>query len=103
MAVASPPPLAILIAAIGQAEIFKTDRLKPDATVIDVRINRVAAPENGKSESKLVGDVAFAECKRFTKALSSVTGGVDAIKIAVRMANIVSTAFRRAGPVAPTS
>ena len=49
----------LLVAAIGRPEMVRGDWIKPGATVIDVGINRVPGA-NGKS--KLVGDVAFAEC-----------------------------------------
>jgi methylenetetrahydrofolate dehydrogenase (NADP+)/methenyltetrahydrofolate cyclohydrolase len=62
----------ILVAAVGRAEMVKADWLKPGATVIDVGINRVAAPEMGEGKFKLVGDVAFAECKPVAKAISPV-------------------------------
>ena len=41
--------------------MVRGDWIKPGATVIDVGINRVPGA-NGKS--RLVGDVAFAECAR---------------------------------------
>jgi hypothetical protein len=41
--------------------MVKGDWVKPGATVIDVGINRVAAPEKGEGKTRLVGDVDFAE------------------------------------------
>jgi len=52
----------ILVAAVGRPEMVKADWVKPGATVIDVGINRVPAPERGEGKSRLVGDVAFEEC-----------------------------------------
>jgi len=49
---------ALIFAAVGKPEMVRRDWVKPDATIIDVGINRVSA-ENGKT--KIVGDVAFAE------------------------------------------
>lgn len=91
----------ILVAAVGRAEMVKADWLKPGATVIDVGINRVAAPEKGEGKFKLVGDVAFAECKPVAKAISPVPGGVGPMTIAMLMANTVIAAHRRAGMAAP--
>ncbi|WP_377276401.1 bifunctional methylenetetrahydrofolate dehydrogenase/methenyltetrahydrofolate cyclohydrolase FolD [Rhizobium sp. R86522] len=91
----------ILVAAVGRAEMVKADWLKLGATVIDVGINRVAAPEKGEGKSKLVGDVAFAECKPMANAISPVPGGVGPMTIAMLMANTVIAAHRRAGIVAP--
>ena len=51
----------ILVAAVGRPEMVKADWVKPGATVIDVGINRIAAPEKGEGKSRLVGDVAFDE------------------------------------------
>ncbi|WP_234709141.1 bifunctional methylenetetrahydrofolate dehydrogenase/methenyltetrahydrofolate cyclohydrolase FolD, partial [Rhizobium rhizogenes] len=51
----------ILVAAVGRPEMVKADWIKPGATVIDVGINRIAAPERGEGRTRLVGDVAFAE------------------------------------------
>ena len=49
----------VLVAAVGRAEMIRGDWIKPGAIVIDVGINRVAAPEKGEGKTKLVGDVAF--------------------------------------------
>ena len=51
----------ILVAAVGRPEMVKGDWVKPGATVIDVGINRVPAPEKGEGRTRLVGDVAFAD------------------------------------------
>ena len=40
----------ILVAAVGRPEMVKADWVKPGATVIDVGINRVAAPEKGEGK-----------------------------------------------------
>jgi methylenetetrahydrofolate dehydrogenase (NADP+)/methenyltetrahydrofolate cyclohydrolase len=91
----------ILVAAVGRAEMVKADWVKPGATVIDVGINRIDAPEKGEGKFKLVGDVAFAECKPVAKAISPVPGGVGPMTIAMLMANTVIAAYRRAGQTAP--
>ena len=49
----------ILVAAVGRPEMVKGDWVKPGATVIDVGINRVPAPEKGEGKTRLVGDVAY--------------------------------------------
>jgi methylenetetrahydrofolate dehydrogenase (NADP+) / methenyltetrahydrofolate cyclohydrolase len=91
----------ILVAAVGRPEMVKADWVKPGATVIDVGINRIDAPEKGEGKFKLVGDVAFAECKPVAKAISPVPGGVGPMTIAMLMANTVIAAYRRAGQTAP--
>ena len=50
----------ILVAAVGRPQMVKADWVKRGATVIDVGINRIDAPERGEGKSRLVGDVAFA-------------------------------------------
>ncbi len=85
----------ILIAAIGQPEFVKANMVKDGAVVIDVGINRVAAPDTPKG-SKLVGDVAFAEVAPKCRAITPVPGGVGPMTIAMLMQNTVLAA-KRAG------
>ncbi|MBB4008184.1 bifunctional methylenetetrahydrofolate dehydrogenase/methenyltetrahydrofolate cyclohydrolase FolD [Allorhizobium taibaishanense] len=92
----------ILVAAVGRPQMVKSDWLKPGATVIDVGINRVDAPEKGEGKFKLVGDVSFDECASVAKAISPVPGGVGPMTIAMLMANTVIAAHRRAGVAAPS-
>ncbi|NTG91132.1 bifunctional methylenetetrahydrofolate dehydrogenase/methenyltetrahydrofolate cyclohydrolase FolD, partial [Agrobacterium rhizogenes] len=66
----------ILVAAVGQPQMVKADWIKPGATVIDVGINRIAAPERGEGKSRLVGDVAFAEASDVAAVITPVPGGV---------------------------
>lgn len=91
----------ILVAAVGRAEMVKRDWVKPDATVIDVGINRVPAPEKGEGKTKLVGDVAFAEASEVAGSITPVPGGVGPMTIAMLMANTVIAAHRAAGLSAP--
>ena len=92
----------ILVAAVGRPEMVKADWVKPGATIIDVGINRIAAPERGEGKFRLVGDVAFAECKPVATAISPVPGGVGPMTIAMLMANTLIAAYRAAGETAPT-
>jgi methylenetetrahydrofolate dehydrogenase (NADP+) / methenyltetrahydrofolate cyclohydrolase len=91
----------ILVAAVGRAEMVKRDWVKPGATVIDVGINRVPAPEKGEGKTKLVGDVAFAEASEVAASITPVPGGVGPMTIAMLMANTVIAAHRVAGLAAP--
>ena len=91
----------ILVAAVGRAEMVKADWVKPGATVIDVGINRVPAPEKGEGKTRLVGDVAFSECAPVAGAISPVPGGVGPMTIAMLMANTVIAAYRANGKPAP--
>ncbi len=91
----------ILVAAVGRAEMVRRDWVKPGATVIDVGINRVAAPEKGEGKTKLVGDVAFAEASDVAGSITPVPGGVGPMTIAMLMANTVIAAHRAEGLPAP--
>ncbi|MGN6549658.1 MAG: bifunctional methylenetetrahydrofolate dehydrogenase/methenyltetrahydrofolate cyclohydrolase FolD [Pararhizobium sp.] len=92
----------ILVAAVGRAEMVKADWLKPGATVIDVGINRIPAPERGEGKTRLVGDVAYAECAEVAGAITPVPGGVGPMTIAMLMANTVIAACRAEGMAAPS-
>ena len=91
----------ILVAAVGRPEMVKADWVKPGATVIDVGINRIAAPEKGEGKSRLVGDVAFDEAAKVAGVITPVPGGVGPMTIAMLMANTVIAAYRKAGRVPP--
>ncbi|MFT4180675.1 MAG: bifunctional methylenetetrahydrofolate dehydrogenase/methenyltetrahydrofolate cyclohydrolase, partial [Rhizobium sp.] len=77
------------------------DWVKPGATVIDVGINRIAAPERGEGKSRLVGDVAYREVSEVAAAITPVPGGVGPMTIAMLMANTVIAAHRAAGKQPP--
>jgi methylenetetrahydrofolate dehydrogenase (NADP+)/methenyltetrahydrofolate cyclohydrolase len=87
----------ILVAAVGRPEMIRGDWVKPGATVIDVGINRIPAPEKGEGKSRLVGDVAFAEAEKAAGAITPVPGGVGPMTIALLMANTLVSAYRDAG------
>jgi methylenetetrahydrofolate dehydrogenase (NADP+)/methenyltetrahydrofolate cyclohydrolase len=91
----------ILVAAVGRPEMVRADWIKPGATVIDVGINRVPAPDKGEGKTRLVGDVAFAEAADVAGVLTPVPGGVGPMTIAMLMANTVIAAHRAAGRVPP--
>ena len=76
----------IIVAAVGIPELVKADWVKKDAIVIDVGIN--------KTESGLVGDVAFDEVSKVAKALTPVPGGVGPMTIACLLKNTIDC-FKR--------
>jgi len=82
--------------------MVKGDWVKPGATVIDVGINRIPAPEKGEGKTRLVGDVAFAEAEKQAGAITPVPGGVGPMTIAMLMAATVTSAYRAAGRTPPT-
>jgi methylenetetrahydrofolate dehydrogenase (NADP+)/methenyltetrahydrofolate cyclohydrolase len=92
----------ILVAAVGRPEMVKGDWVKPGATVIDVGINRVPAPEKGEGKHRLVGDVAFDEAAKNAGAITPVPGGVGPMTIALLMANTLVSASLKAGLKRPT-
>jgi methylenetetrahydrofolate dehydrogenase (NADP+) / methenyltetrahydrofolate cyclohydrolase len=86
----------ILVAAVGRPQMVKGDWVKPGATVIDVGVNRVPAPEKGEGKTRLVGDVDFAAASRVAGAITPVPGGVGPMTIAMLMSNTVVAAARHA-------
>ena len=93
----------ILVAAVGRPEMVRGDWIKPGATVIDVGINRVPAPDKGEGKTRLVGDVAFAEAAAVAGAITPVPGGVGPMTIAVLLRNTVEAACRRRGIPVPAA
>jgi methylenetetrahydrofolate dehydrogenase (NADP+)/methenyltetrahydrofolate cyclohydrolase len=88
----------ILVAAIGRPQYVKGDWVKPDATVIDVGINRVDA---GEGKTKLVGDVDFDEAAKVARFITPVPGGVGAMTIICLMRNTLIAAASQAGLAMP--
>lgn len=82
----------IVVAAVGRPQMVKGEWIKPGATVIDVGINRIPAPEKGEGKTRLVGDVDFASAKETAGAITPVPGGVGPMTIAMLMANTLRAA-----------
>ncbi|MEP3279528.1 MAG: bifunctional methylenetetrahydrofolate dehydrogenase/methenyltetrahydrofolate cyclohydrolase [Stappiaceae bacterium] len=87
----------IVVAAVGRPEMVLGDWIKDGATVIDVGINRMPAPEKGPGKTKLVGDVQFAEASARAGAITPVPGGVGPMTIALLMVNTLTAARRSIG------
>ncbi|MTI16330.1 bifunctional methylenetetrahydrofolate dehydrogenase/methenyltetrahydrofolate cyclohydrolase FolD [Rhodobacteraceae bacterium RKSG542] len=87
----------IVVAAVGRPNFVKGDWIKEGATVIDVGINRIPAPEKGEGKTRLVGDVDYAEAVERAGAITPVPGGVGPMTIAMLMANTLTAARRQAG------
>jgi methylenetetrahydrofolate dehydrogenase (NADP+)/methenyltetrahydrofolate cyclohydrolase len=91
----------IVVAAVGRPQMIKGDWIKPGATVIDVGINRIPAPERGEGKTRLVGDVDFAGASEVAGAITPVPGGVGPMTIACLLANTITTASLINGLVPP--
>ena len=91
----------ILVAAVGRPQMVKADWIKPGATVIDVGINRIRAPERGEGKTRLVGDVDFEGAESVEGAITPVPGGVGPMTIAMLMANTLTSACRANGKRPP--
>ena len=85
----------LLVAAIGKPEVVSADWVKPGATVVDVGVHRVAAPESRRG-TRLVGDVHAESVSRVAGALTPVPGGVGPMTVAMVVANTVLAAQRLA-------
>ena len=91
----------IVVAAVGRPEMVTGDWIKPGATVIDVGINRIDAPEKGEGKTRLVGDVDFASAAAVAGAITPVPGGVGPMTIACLLANTLTACCRANGIAAP--
>lgn len=87
----------IIVAAVGRPHFVPADWVKPGATVIDVGINRIPAPEKGEGKTRLVGDVDFAGVAGVAGAVTPVPGGVGPMTIACLLRNTIVAAHRRCG------
>jgi methylenetetrahydrofolate dehydrogenase (NADP+)/methenyltetrahydrofolate cyclohydrolase len=87
----------ILVPAVGRPEMVKRDWVKPGATIIDVGINRVDAPEKGEGKTKLVGDADYAGSAEVAGHITPVPGGVGPMTIACLLRNTVLAACARRG------
>ena len=84
----------ILVAAVGRPEMITGEWIKPGATVIDVGINRIDAPEKGEGKTRLVGDVHFESAAKVAGAITPVPGGVGPMTIACLLANTLTATAR---------
>src|SRR6266567_4768349 len=79
----------LVYAAVGKAEMVRGDWIKPGATVVDVGINRL---QDKDGETRLVGDVAFAEVSDVAGAITPVPGGVGQMTVACLLVNTLRAA-----------
>ena len=79
----------ILVSATGQPKFVGRDFVKPGATVIDVGVSRITAPDGTK---KIVGDVDFDEVSEIAGAITPVPNGVGPMTVAYLMYNTIKLA-----------
>lgn len=91
----------IVVAAVGRPEMVPGAWIKPDATVIDVGINRIPAPEKGEGKTRLVGDCDYKSCAAVAGAITPVPGGVGPMTIACLLANTLTACCRAHGLAEP--
>ncbi len=87
----------ILIAAVGRAEIIKSDWVKPGACVIDVGINRLETQERETGKYRIVGDVDFSQVSERASFITPVPGGVGPMTISCLLRNTVIATAKRKG------
>ena len=88
----------ILVAAVGRPEMVKGDWVKPGATVIDVGINRVPAPDG---EATARRRRRFRAAAAVAGAITPVPGGVGPMTIACLLENTLTAACRISGVAEP--
>ncbi len=87
----------ILVVAVGRARLVEGGWIKPGSCVLDVGINRVPAPDQGKDGTRIVGDVDFEAARKVAGFITPVPGGVGPMTIACLMRNTVIAASRQRG------
>ena len=87
----------IVVAAVGRPEMVRGEWIKQGATVIDVGINRIDAPEKGEGKTRLVGDCHYESCAEVAGAITPVPGGVGPMTIACLLANTLTACMRANG------
>lgn len=78
----------IIIAAVGQQGLVKSNFVREGAIVIDVGINH-------DREGRLIGDVDFDDVVKVAGAITPVPGGVGPMTIAMLLSNTVESAKRK--------
>ncbi len=84
----------ILIVAIGKPRFITADYVKEGAVVIDVGIHREEQPAEGKTITRLCGDVDYEDAAERASAITPVPGGVGPMTIAMLMHNCVESMMR---------
>ena len=83
----------ILIVAIGQPEMITAEYVKEGATVIDVGIHRLEAPDQPKGY-RLCGDVHFDEVSKVCGAITPTPGGTGSMTTACLLQNTLNARLK---------
>ena len=83
----------ILIVAIGQPEMITAEYVKEGATVIDVGIHRLEAPDQPKGY-RLCGDVLFDEVSQICGAITPTPGGTGSMTTACLLQNTLKARLK---------
>lgn len=83
----------ILIVAIGQPEMITAEYIKEGATVIDVGIHRLEAPDQPKGY-RLCGDVLFDEVSKVCGAITPTPGGTGSMTTACLLQNTLNARLK---------
>lgn len=84
----------ILIVAIGQPEMITAEYVKEGATVIDVGIHRLDAPDQPKGY-RLCGDVKFDEVSQICSAITPTPGGTGAMTTTCLLQNTLTARMKK--------
>ncbi|MEA3355785.1 MAG: bifunctional 5,10-methylenetetrahydrofolate dehydrogenase/5,10-methenyltetrahydrofolate cyclohydrolase, partial [Candidatus Bipolaricaulota bacterium] len=83
----------LLVVGVGKPGLITADMVKPGAIVIDAGINRVKTKDSeGKTRTKVVGDVDFDLVKKVAGHITPVPGGVGPMTTAMLLCNTVKSA-----------
>ena len=80
--------------AIGQPEMITAEYVKKGATVIDVGIHRLDAPDQPKGY-RLCGDVKFDEVEKICGAITPTPGGTGAMTTACLLQNTLTARMKK--------
>ncbi|MDE2089962.1 MAG: bifunctional methylenetetrahydrofolate dehydrogenase/methenyltetrahydrofolate cyclohydrolase FolD [Gammaproteobacteria bacterium] len=80
----------VLVAAAGKPALIPGEWIKPQATVIDIGINRL-------KDGRLVGDVEFERAAERAAWITPVPGGVGPMTVAVLLQNTLTAMEKRGG------
>lgn len=81
----------IIVAAIGKQGFVTADMVKPGATIIDVGIHRISAPDTPKGYI-IKGDVDYDEVSKIAGKITPVPGGVGPMTIVSLLHNTLMAA-----------